>query len=286
LRRWEELNKEYANKGLRFFTAYAGSHPLATMEAKIKDLGLTLPVATDGFYKSRFQAGVLCVIWVIGVDGKVVHVGQEGWEAAALKELKKVKYPGLGMAKVSAALETCAKAFGEGKLAEADKLAEAVEGGDFEDSVTDEATKIRERVRERRKLLENRADNSEVCADYEQALACWNELAARFGEVEYERSPKEELARISKLADFEAERKARRAFIDARQKSWLGFENLGSDAKKIAGACDNGIKIMQEYIAANKDRRPVSAAEKMIEDWKAWKDEVQPPPAEVKPGEK
>jgi hypothetical protein len=286
LRRWEVLNKEYANKGLHFFTAYAQSHPLATMEAQIKNLGLTLPVATDGYYKSRFTAGVLCVIWVIGVDGKVVHVGQEGWEVAALRELKKVRYPGLGMNTVGAPLEAAAKAFGEGKLAEADKLAEAVEGGDFEEGVLTDAGKIRERVRERRKLLENRADTAEVCTDYDLSLACWSELAARFGEIADERSPKEEIARINKLADLEPERKARKAFIDARQKAWAAFDNLGNDAKKIDAACDKAIKQMEEFIAANKDRHPVEAARLLIEDWKAWKEELKPEPAESKPGDK
>ena len=186
MRRWEELNKEYANKGLRFFTAYANSHPLATIEAKIKDLSLTLPVATDGYYHSRFFAPLLCVIWVIGVDGKVIHVGQEGWEQAALTELKKVKYPGLGTQTVAAPLESAAKAYGEGKLGEAAKLAEAVEKGDFDDKVIDEAEALGKRISERRRMLELRADTEEVCGDYNVALACWNELGARFGEIEYE----------------------------------------------------------------------------------------------------
>lgn len=275
MRRWEVLNKEYANKGLRFFTAYAGSHTIEGIEAKIKELSLTLPVATDGYYHSRFTAPTLCVVWVIGVDGKVVHVGQEGWEDVALKELKKAKYPGLGMDKVAAPAESAAKAFGEGKFTEADKLAEAVEAGDFDDSVISQAGKIREAVSQRRKLLEVRADTEEVCGDYDLALACWREIGARFGEQEFERSPKEELARIGKLADLEAERKARREFIGARQKVFAAFDNVKEDKKKIAAACTKGIEIMKEYIAAHKDRRPVTTAEQLMEYWRSWKEELE-----------
>lgn len=275
MRRWEVLNKEYANKGLRFFTAYSGSHTIEGIEAKIKELSLTLPVATDGYYHSRFTASTLCVVWVIGVDGKVVHVGQEGWEDAALKELKKAKYPGLGMDKVAAPVESAAKAFGEGKFTEADKLAEAVEAGDFDDSVISQASKIREAVSQRRKLLEVRADTEEVCGDYDLALACWREIGARFGEQEFERSPKEELARIGKLADLEAERKARREFIGARQKVFAAFDNVKEDKKKIAAACTKGIEIMKEFVAAHKDRRPVTTAEQLMEYWRSWKEELE-----------
>lgn len=283
MRRWEELNKEYANKGLRFFTAYANSHPLATIEAKIKDLSLTLPVATDGYYHSRFFAPLLCVIWVIGVDGKVIHVGQEGWEQAALTELKKVKYPGLGTQTVAAPLESAAKAYGEGKLGEAAKLAEAVEKGDFDDKVVAEAEALGKRISERRRMLELRADTEEVCGDYNVALACWNELGARFGEIEYERSPKEELARIQKLPDFAAERAARRAFIDARQNAFACFDNLNNDKKKQAAACDKARKLMAEFIAANKERRAAGTAQELIEVWDAWKEELE---AESKEKEK
>ncbi|MCC6149870.1 MAG: hypothetical protein IT461_06435 [Planctomycetes bacterium] len=276
MRRWEELNKEYANKGLRFFTAYSGGHSLEAIEAKMKELSLTLPVATDGYYSTRFVAPSLCVVWVIGVDGKVVHVGQEGWEDAALKELKKAKYPGLGMDKIAAPLESAAKAFGEGNLALADKLAEAVSDGDFEDSVLDQAQALRKRVGERRKLLESRADTEEVCGDLDLALACWKELGARLGENEYERSPKEEAARIGKLADLDKERKARRAFIDARQKCWACFERVGNSKPKTVAACDKATALMKEYLAANKDRRPVGSAQELIDYWAAWKEELEP----------
>lgn len=276
MRRWEELNKEYGNKGLRFFTAFSGASTLETIEAKMKELSLTLPVATDGYYSTRFIAPTLCVVWVIGPDGKVVHVGQEGWEEAALKELKKVKYPGLGIEKVAAPMESAAKAFGEGNLAVADKLAETVLEGDFEQSVQDQAEALRKRVTERRKLLESRADTEEVCGDLDLALACWKEINARFGEMEYERSPKEETARISKLGDFDKERKARRNFIDARQKCWACFEKTGDNKTKIVAACDKASALMKEYVAANKDRRPVSSAQELIDYWSAWKEELEP----------
>lgn len=93
MRRWEELNKEYANKGLRFFTAYSGGHSLESIEAKMKELSLTLPVATDGYYSTRFVAPSLCVVWVIGVDGKVVHVGQEAGKTPPSRNSRKPSTP-------------------------------------------------------------------------------------------------------------------------------------------------------------------------------------------------
>ena len=280
MRRWEELNKEHANKGLRFFTAFSGGSSLESIEAKMKEMSLTLPVATDGYYNTRFIASSLCVVWVIGVDGKIVHVGQEGWEDAALKELKKIKYPGLGIEKVAVPMESAAKAFGEGKLALADKLAEAVLEGDFDQSVFDQADVLRKRVTERRKLLESRADTEEICGDFDLALACWKEINARFGENEFERSPKDETVRIGKLAELDKERKARRAFIDARQKCWVCFEKVGNNKTKIVTACDKAIVLMKEFVAANKDCRPVSHAQELIDYWSAWKEELEPKPAE------
>lgn len=278
MRRWEELNKQYANKGLRFISAYSGFHTLETIQKKVKDLGLTLPVALDGFYQSRFIARILCFIWVIGPDGKVAYIGQDGWEEAALKELKKVKYPGLGLDQVADPLQSAAKAFGEGKLAEADKLAEAVASGDFEEQVVNQAEQIRARVTERRKLLEVRADTEEVCGDYGAALACWREIAARFGEQEYERSPREELARITKLSDFEAEQKARLTYVEIRQKCWACFENTGNDNKKVVAACEKAIALMEDFVKANKDRRSVAHAELLLEYWRELKEELQPTP--------
>lgn len=275
MRRWEELNKQYADKGLRFITAYSQFQPLDVIEAEVKKMKLTLPVATDGYYASRFFAPTLCVIWVIGVDGKVVHVGQEGWEEAALRELRKVKYPGLSGA-FAAPMEPAAKAYGEGKLAEADRLAQLVEDGEHDESTLKQAAELRLKIAQRRKLLEVRADTAEVSGDYDLALACWREIGARFGEIEYERSPREESGRILKLDELEPERKARRAFINARQKAWNGIDGSGKDVQKAIAAYDAAIKLMEDFLKEHKGRRPEALAREMIDAWKAWKEELEP----------
>ena len=76
---------------------------------------------------------------MIGVDGKVVHANQQGWEEAAMTELKKVKYPRLGLRRVYSPLSDAAEAFGEGRYLEAWKLASGVADGDESDKVIEQA---------------------------------------------------------------------------------------------------------------------------------------------------
>lgn len=274
MRRWEKLSKEYGSKGLHFISAYTQFHTLEVVEDSVKKLGLTLPVAMDGYWDTRFQAKILCEIWVIGVDGKIIYADENGWEEAALEELKKVKYPGLGRSAAKPELEPAAKAFCSGDWAKAVQLAEAVSEGDHSDEVLADAEAIMDRVRERRKLLENRAETAEVCGDFALAQACWSELAQRIGDVVDERSPTAEVKRIAARKDFAAEAKARREFMDARLRADIAFEAAGSTPSKAKDSLAQAIKLMEDFVSANKDRLCATAANDLIRTWKSWQDEA------------
>ncbi|MEE9312284.1 MAG: hypothetical protein V3V10_07700, partial [Planctomycetota bacterium] len=74
-----KLDAEHGGKGLHFVTAYTQFQSLETIEKYVADIGITFPVALDGFSGSRLSNPTLCHCWVVGVDGKVIYDGQQ-WE--------------------------------------------------------------------------------------------------------------------------------------------------------------------------------------------------------------
>lgn len=275
MRRFNELEKEHAGKGIHFVSAYVQFQSLETIEKSVADLKLTHPVALDGFFDSRFTAPLLCCVWVIGVDGKIVHAAQEGWEEAALKELKKVKYPRLGLSRVYSPLEPAAEAFGAARYAEAHKLASAVADSDAADKVIEQAEQLVTRIEDMRDTLRKRAEVHEICGRYELALACWSELAAHFKGFEDEPDAAKEIARIKALDDYEPEMKARRAYVALRLQIWLPFESAGDDGKKTIEAARNAAEKLKKFAEDNKERAIASSARDFQAQYEAWLKELE-----------
>lgn len=275
MRRFNQLEQEYAGKGIHFVSAYVQFQNLETIEKHVADLKITHPVALDGFFDSRFTAPLLCCVWVIGVDGKIVHAAQEGWEEAALKELKKVKYPRLGISRVYSPVEPAAEAFGAASYAKAHELASAVADSDEADKVIDQAEALVERIEQMRDTLRKRAEVHEICGRYELALACWSELAAHFKGFEDEPDAEKEITRIKALKDYEPEMKARRAYVATRLKIWLPFESAGNDGKKTIEAARNAVETLKKFAEDNKERAVAASARDFQAQYEAWLKELE-----------
>ncbi|MCB9895746.1 MAG: hypothetical protein H6839_14970 [Planctomycetes bacterium] len=275
-----ELDKQYGDKGLHIVTSYVQFQTLEKIEKTVADLKITYPVALDGFFESRFEAPILCCVWVIGVDGKVVHANQQGWEEAAMTELKKVKYPRLGLRRVYSPLNDAAEAFGEGRYVAAWQLASKVAESDESDKVIEQAEAMVERIEDMRDTLRNRAEVHEICGRYELAIACWNELAAHFKGLEDVPDPAAEAERIRKLDNYAPEMKARHAFLAARLDAWRPFETAGEDKDKLLAAATAAAGIFKKFAEDNKEAEIASSARELQLSYERWaaqlKDEREP----------
>jgi hypothetical protein len=278
LRRMNRLHERHAGKGLHMIGAFTQFQALDDIEKHITDMGIKFPVAMDGFWDTELSAPLLCHIFVIGVDGKLVDISVNGWEAAALEELKKVKYPGLGLADVHEAAEPAAKAFGEGRMGEAHSLANKVTEGDYELEVLEQADKIIDRVRERMSSLESRARMAEIMGDYDLALACLHELATRFDGVDEFSDAKERAAALQERDDVKAERKARRAFLALRIDIFGQVSGAGSDDAARVKALQLNITRLKEFAEEHSDRVVASTAKDLQAAYEAWARALQAKP--------
>ncbi|MCA8916385.1 MAG: hypothetical protein KDB90_13325 [Planctomycetes bacterium] len=270
-----ELDKDYGDKGLHIVTSYVQFQTLEKIEKTVADLKITYPVALDGFFESRFDAPILCCVWVIGVDGKVVHANQQGWEEAAMTELKKVKYPRLGLRRVFSPLSDAAEAFGEGRYLEAWKLASGVADGDESDKVIEQAEAMVERIESMRDTLRKRADVHEICGRYELAVACWAELAAHYRGLEELPDPAKEIARIKALDNYAAELRARHEYLAARLDAWRPFETAGDDPDKVLAAAKGAAEILKKFADDHKEAEVSASARELQSSYERWAKQLE-----------
>ncbi|MHC4840530.1 MAG: thioredoxin domain-containing protein [Planctomycetota bacterium] len=269
-----KIEKEYAGKGIHFVTAYTQFHSLETIEKYVKDIGITFPVALDGFDDSRFLNRTLCHVWVMGADGKVAYDGQR-WEEAALKELKKVKFSRLAKTQVHKDVIPAATAFGAGKYADAWKLATAISDGDGSDEAIDDADYILERIEDMADMLETRVMVHEIHNRYAAAVACLSELDSSFGGIEDRPDYKTDMKRIKALKDYEPELKARRAYINARNAGWVNFERTGNDQTKLMKAAEASAKLLREFIKEHPKSAIAEEAKAEATNYEAWVEDLK-----------
>ncbi|MCC6465426.1 MAG: hypothetical protein IT463_08825 [Planctomycetes bacterium] len=286
MRKLNELHDKYADKGLRIFGAYWQFQSFATIEKHLADFKIKYPVALEGFFDSRFEAPLLCHVFVIGVDGKMLHISTDKWVEAIEAELKKVVYPGLGLTKVDALNEPAAKAFGAGRYAEAYKLAEAVADGDHPEAVLKEAAYIMERIEGRRDRIINRAEMCEITKRYDVAAACWDELAAHYTGLEDVEEPAKQAERIRGLKEFKPEAEARRQYLILRTAACAAVENARGD-KPLAAALRAHAAKLAEFAAKNEGLSAATDALELVDYYGTWADQLDPPaePAPDKPTE-
>src|SRR5919108_5732406 len=180
MRQLPHMNELAETPGLHVVGFYAQIHTLEEVEAVVKKFDIKYPLTPDSdiFNAAGYITdGVpLPIVWIIGVDGKVAFHGMAGYSEALDKELAKVKYPGLGKNEGHKDLEAAAKAFVEGKYAEAYKLAEGVSDTTEDEKAEADADYIIARIDDRVGSPSVRAETAEIMKDYTLAMKCWEEL--------------------------------------------------------------------------------------------------------------
>ncbi|MEZ5992085.1 MAG: hypothetical protein R3E76_07010 [Planctomycetota bacterium] len=270
-----ELDAQYRNDGLRIITSYNQFQDIKVIEDKVTELGIKFPVALDGFFDTRFEAEILCRVWVIGVDGKVVHAHKDGWELAALTELKKVKYPMLRRSRVRSDVKAAAAAFGEGQYAKAYKLAVEISDGDYSDNAIEDADYIIERIEDMSETLAHRADVHEINKRFDQAESCWRELARCYKGLEGLRDPDAEIKRIHGLEDYELEKTARHAFVATRLKAWALFGGIIDDVPATIKAAKQAAEIFDAFAKKHADTSVADAAQELGVAYKNWAKQLE-----------
>jgi hypothetical protein len=231
----EDITKYAANRGLTF----------------------PIPVGGGGSDFSKFPGGNgLPYAFVIGPDGKVAWQGREGYGAACVKELDRIKYPGLGKLDVAPELVKSATQFGAGNYAAAREDAMKVrekEAGN--EAVVGEADYIIKRVEDRVAGLRGKIDDAKGKRRYHEAVASLETLSGKAykGMAESDAAA-EELKELKKDKAVKEELKA----WDALAKTVEANEKAKSDGDKKK----NLIKFYEKYegMAAAEEAKAMADA--------------------------
>lgn len=262
-----ELHEKYASKGLHIFTLYGQSHPLKQIEELVAKQEIAYPIALEGIWAESYPSPGLPRTWLIGADGKIAFIGPSAKDDLIEKELAKVKYPGLGKAEVAKEVEAAAAAFGEGKFAQAVKLATSVVDGDHAENVIKNAEYVLERVEARIRALNQRAEVAETLKDIPTALAAWNELATRYAGCEDAAEAPARLKKLKEDKDAQKELAARKAWVtNSRQLEWDARELDFEDSTVLKGYWQKCVTEFQKFAKENADtaaaRHALSVADK------------------------
>ncbi|MCC6575164.1 MAG: redoxin domain-containing protein [Planctomycetes bacterium] len=241
---------EKGDKGLHVFGLYNELQPLPELRKFVADNGVGFPQALD-FDGGAYESKSLPRVWVIGRDSKVKFIGPKGYAGIIDEELKAVKYPGLGVFKLNAALAPAASALARRDYSEAWKLAkaEAEKEGQAEGVVND-ADKVMKRVKQRLTLLKNRAETSVIQGDYRVAIKAYEELEARFkGVIEGAEEAHRELEKLRSDKKVQPEIDAQDAMIE-----------IGRRLTRKASPNEVWIKELQQFIIDHPGTRAAADA--------------------------
>ena len=286
MRQLPHMNELNATPGLHVVGLYAQIHTLEEIEAVVEKHEIEYPLTADGdlFNNAGYVTDGITLphVWIIGVEGKIVFAGMAGYSEALEAELAKVKYPGLGKASVHKELEPAAKAFVEGKYAEAYKLAEAVSESTEDEKAEEDADYIVELIDDRLGTLSVRAETAEIMKDYGLALACWEELATKYKGLE---DAAEAPERLKKLQDDKAvakENTARRALFSLMLSLDVSFQEVDvADATAVTAFRKKCMEAYAKFAAENKDTAAASTAKDLVTVFKDLIPE-EPTPEEPK----
>jgi hypothetical protein len=221
--------EKHKDKGLHFFLVERQGGTLEDITKYAKDRGLTIPIPVGGSDFSNYRGGGgLPYAFVVGPDGKVVWQGSKGYEAVVLKELERIKYPGLGKLEVAAECTKAAEKFAGGDFAgardEATKVKE--KNADNEAAVAD-AEYIIKRVDDKVAGLRSKIDDAKSKRRYHDALRFLEELGGKgYKGIEAADSVKDE------IKDIKKEHKDELKAWDQLEKVIESNEKLKSDADK------------------------------------------------------
>jgi hypothetical protein len=285
MRQLPHMNELAETPGLHVVGLYAQIHSLDEIEAVVKKHEIKYPLTADSdiFNNAGYNTdGVsLPIVWIIDVEGKIAFTGMAGYSEALEKEMAKVKYPGLGKAVIHKDLEPAAKAFVEGKYAEAYKLAETVSDSTEDEKAEEDADYIMERIDDRLTTLSVRAETAEIMKNYALALGCWEELATKYAGLE---DATEAPARLKKLQEDKAVAKeiaARHELVKLMMSLDVSFQEV--DPADSAAITNFRKKCLEEYRKFAKENKGTGAGDSAEELIKVFEGLV---PAEAPPEEK
>jgi hypothetical protein len=255
----EALWKNNKDKGLHIFMveSQGGTLEAITEYAKQKGLTLPIPIGGGGSDFSKFPGGNgLPYAFVIGPDGKVAWQGREGYGAVCVKELERIKYPGLGKLEVAPELVKSATSFGAGNYAAAREEALKVKEKEADnEAAVAEADYIIKRVDDRVISLRAKIDDAKGKKRYHEALAMLDTLAGKA----YKGLPESEAAaeEAKELRKDKAVKEELKAW-DALAKTLEANEKAKSDADKKK----NLIKFYEKYegMAAAEEAKTLADA--------------------------
>lgn len=290
MRQLPHLNELAAKPGLHVVGLYSQVHELSEVEAMLTKQGVKYPNTPDSdiFVPKGYAAPGLPKVWIVGVDGKFIFVGGKGYDEILEKELAKVKYPGLGRGEVHKDVEPAAKAYGEGKYAEAYKLAEAVYDNTEDDEAEEDADYIMERISDRISTLEVRAETAEVIKNYATAIACWTELATGYkGHEDTEEAP-ERLKKLTESDEVKKDIAARRELLKLMLSLDVGFQKVDqTDPDAVEKFRRKCLDEYRKFYAENKSNSAGDRTETLIGIFEALlPEESKETPKEDPKGEK
>lgn len=265
-----ELHEKYAEKGLHIFTLYAQGHPVSQIEQLVAKHEIAYPIALEGVWFEKYPSPVLPMSWLIGADGKIAAMSPSIKDEAIEKELAKVKYAGLGKNEVAKEAEPAAKAFSEGKFAEAVKLATKVLDGEGPEAALKDAEYITLRVEARIRALNQRAEVAETLKDYATALAAWSALATTYTGCEDAAEAPERLKKLTENKDAQKELAARKDFLAvSRQLDWDGELLDLEDAKVMKEFREKCLAAWEKFVKDHAGTTMVAPAENEAKQYRA-----------------
>ena len=281
MRQLPHMNEINAKPGVHVIGLYAQVQTLEDIQGVLKRLKVTYPQAVGGFWDAGYQATTLPRTWVIGTDGKIAFIGASGYDEAIEKELAKVKYPGLGRSDIHKDLEPAAKAFGEGKFAEAYKLAEAIYDNTEDETVEADAEYIIERIDDRIGTLSVRAETAEVMKNYSLAIGCWTELL-RFKGMDDAAEAPERLKKLTESEEVKKELAASDELVALMFDLDVDYQDVDdTDAEKVTAFRKICLEAYREFVTEYEGTGAGDRAKDLIKTFESLVPADPEPPKET-----
>lgn len=176
----QHLWEKYEGKGLHIFMLERQGHGESEIKKLYADMKLTFPQVIEGSFGGFPGVGSIPYAYVIGVDGKVLWEGNSGYAGEIDKEIKKVKYLGLGKNEIAKELEKAAQMLGTGDYAKAADEARKVKEKKADDAaIVADADLIISRVDARAAGLRKAIDTAKEARRYHEAAAMLATLSGK-----------------------------------------------------------------------------------------------------------
>lgn len=251
----QQLWEQYQSKGLHIFACESQGIDKAKLETWLRKRNATYPntIGRGAFSAYEGKSG-LPYAFVIGVDGKVIWEGRNGYKQVILEEIKKVRYPGLGKASVAKGLEKSASLYSKGAFAKAVAEAEKkLSKAEDDATLAADAKFIMDKVEATSKKLHARFDRLKGEREFSEALATLGKIAQGFKGTPVGDAAKTNLKALKKDKAVKKELQAEAALAGVMKR----LETL-HDPQKKAGMLEGFIKKFEGTKAAERAQARVN----------------------------